>query len=81
MTPIRTPVSPDNDGAGTRRQRASHRSRQSTCLPARVDAPPDRTIEARGAIAKMTAGPGVTIIGVPPSRMCAKKPRKLRIGT
>ena len=30
------------------------------------------------AIAKMTAGPGVTINGVPPWRMCAKKPRKLR---
>ena len=30
------------------------------------------------ATAKTTAGPGVTIMGVPPARMCAKKPRKLR---
>ena len=48
-------------------------------LPARRrrTAKPDQMRHAV-AMAKMTAGPGVTIIGVPPSRMCAKKPRKLR---
>ena len=30
------------------------------------------------ATAKTTAGPGVTIRGVPPARMCVKKQRKLR---
>ena len=29
------------------------------------------------ATANTTPGPGVTIMGVPPVRMCAKKPRKL----
>ena len=30
------------------------------------------------ARANTTAGPGVTIMGVPPVRMCAKNPTKLR---
>ena len=30
------------------------------------------------AKANTTAGPGVTIMGVPPVRMCAKNPMKLR---
>ena len=34
-------------------------------------------ISAAVARAKTTAGPGVTIMGVPPARMCAKNPRKL----
>ena len=38
---------------------------------------PDQT-SAAVASANTTPGPGVTIMGVPPARMCAKKPRKLR---
>ena len=82
MTPMRMPVRLEPTRALVRAKTATRIAPIASIhvsLPARSrrTARPDQMRQAV-AIAKMTAGPGVTIIGVPPWRMCARKPRKLR---
>ena len=81
MTPMRMPVKPAPTSAEVRANTATRMAPIASIhvsFPARRrrTARPDQ-MSAAVARAKTTAGPGVTIMGVPPARMCAKNPRKL----
>ena len=82
MTPMRTPASALPTIALALANTATRMAPMalihvSLFARSRRTARPDH-MRSAVATAKTTAGPGVTIRGVPPARMCAKKPRKLR---